>query len=184
MKRLPERGRIGIFNRSYYEEVLVVRVHPAILQAQKLPPATEGDPRIWRHRFEDINSFERYLVRNGILVLKFFLHVSKDEQARRFLDRINTPEKNWKFSAGDVAERSYFDDYMDAYEDAFNHTSTDWAPWYIIPADHKWYTRLVVADVINDKLKSLDLRYPQVSDEQQQELLEAKRVLESEVNTD
>jgi PPK2 family polyphosphate:nucleotide phosphotransferase len=177
-KALPERGRIGIFNRSYYEEVLVVRVHPQILASQQLPPeATKG---IWKHRFEEINNFERYLVRNGIHVLKFFLNVSKEEQKRRFLARLDTPEKNWKFSAADVREREHWDEYMDAFEDAFNHTSTRWAPWYVIPADHKWFTRAAVADIIISKLKSLDLRYPQVGEEHQKELQKAKELLENE----
>ena len=178
-KALPERGRIGIFNRSYYEEVLVVRVHPEILERQKLPPE-KMDKQIWKNRYEDINNFERYLVRNGIVVLKFFLNVSKKEQKERFLERINTPRKNWKFSAQDVTERGCWSDYMKAYEDVFNHTSTEWAPWYIIPADHKWYTRAAVADVINAKLKSLKLRYPSVSDEHKQELMKAKEMLENE----
>jgi PPK2 family polyphosphate:nucleotide phosphotransferase len=179
MIRLPERGKIGIFNRSYYEETLVVRVHPELLERQRLPPKARNK-HIWRDRFEDINNFEHYLVRNGIIILKFFLHVSKEEQARRFLDRINLTEKNWKFSAGDAKERAYWDDYMKAYEDTFNHTSTDWAPWHIIPADHKWFTRVTVAQIIVDKLKSLALHYPKVNETQRQELLEAKQVLEAE----
>lgn len=179
MKALPERGRIGIFNRSYYEEVLVVRVHPEILRAQQLPPESKG-PDIWERRFEEINHFERYLTRNGIAVLKFFLNVSKEEQRERFLKRINTPEKNWKFSLNDVKERRYWDDYMAAYEDAFNHTSTEWAPWHIIPADHKWFMRAAVADVIINKLESMNLSYPTVSEEHRQELLKAKELLEKE----
>ncbi len=179
-KALPERGRIGIFNRSYYEEVLVVRVHPEILAAQQLPLETKNKKNIWKHRFEEINSFEQYLVRNGIHVLKFFLNVSKEEQKRRFLARIETPEKNWKFSVNDAKERAFWDDYMDAFEDAFNHTSTEWAPWYVIPADHKWFTRAAVADVIISKLKSLDLAYPQLSDAHMQSLHKAKELLESE----
>src|SRR5215212_9150949 len=167
MKALPERGRIGIFNRSYYEEVLVVRVHPEILRSQQLPPESKG-PDIWQRRFEEINDFERYLTRNGISVLKFFLNVSKEKQRERFLKRINTPEKNWKFSLNDVKERSFWDDYMAAYEDAFNHTSTEEAPWYIIPADHKWFMRAAVADVIINKLESMNLSYPTVSDEHRQ----------------
>jgi PPK2 family polyphosphate:nucleotide phosphotransferase len=178
MVRLPERGRIGIFNRSYYEETLVVRVHPELLERQKLPAV--HNKHIWRDRFEDINNFERHLVRSGIVILKFFLHVSKEEQAQRFLKRINRPEKNWKFSMNDVRERAYWNDYMKAYEDMFNHTSTDWAPWHIIPADHKWFTRVTVAQLIVDKLKSLDLRYPEVSEAQREELLEAKQTLEAE----
>jgi PPK2 family polyphosphate:nucleotide phosphotransferase len=179
MKSLPERGRIGIFNRSYYEEVLVVRVHPEILSAQQLPPeAKTGD--IWQRRFEEINHFERYLTHNGIVVLKFFLHVSKEKQRDRFLKRINTPEKNWKFSLNDVKERKHWDDYMAAYEDAFNHTSTAEAPWYIIPADNKWFMRTAVADVIITKLASLNLSYPTVSETHRQNLLKAKEMLEKE----
>jgi len=179
MKALPERGRIGIFNRSYYEEVLVVRVHPEILASQHLSPKLKGK-KIWQHRFKDINNFERYLTRNGIHVLKFFLNVSKEEQKNRFLARINTPEKNWKFSINDVKERGHWDDYMKAYEDMFSNTSTEWSPWYIIPADNKWFTRAVVADVIVAKLKSLKLSYPKVSEAHIQELLKAKEILESE----
>jgi PPK2 family polyphosphate:nucleotide phosphotransferase len=178
MKALPERGHIGIFNRSYYEEVLVVRVHPQILDSQRLPPGAKGK-RIWKHRFEEINYFEKYLVRNGIVVLKFFLNLSKGEQKRRLLARINTPEKNWKYSLADTKERGYWDDYMNAFEDALYHTSTEHAPWYIIPADNKWFTRTVVADVIVKKLKSLKLSYPVVSAEQRQHLLDAKKLLEN-----
>jgi len=179
MKALPERGRIGIFNRSYYEETLVVRVHPELLKKQQLPQIAE-DNRIWQQRFEEINNFEKYLVNNGIIILKFFLNVSKSEQKKRFLARIETPEKNWKFSASDVIERAFWDDYMQAYEDIFNHTSTESAPWYIIPADRKWFTRLVVADIICSKLKELNLRYPAVSEEHQRQLLKAKQLLENE----
>jgi PPK2 family polyphosphate:nucleotide phosphotransferase len=178
-KALPERGRIGIFNRSYYEEVLVVRVHPEILASQQLPHVPKGD-RIWQQRFEEINNFEKYLVNNGTVILKFFLNVSKAEQKKRFLERINLPDKNWKFSISDATERDRWDDYMNAYEDVFNHTSTEWAPWHIIPADHKWYTRLAVSDIICAKLKELDLQYPQVSQEHFQELLRVKKILESE----
>jgi PPK2 family polyphosphate:nucleotide phosphotransferase len=180
MKALPERGRIGIFNRSYYEEVLVVRVHPEILNGQRIPKEEKDVKGIWKKRFEDINNFERYLTRNGIVILKFFLNVSRKEQKERFLERIDTPEKNWKFAAADVKERGHWDEYMNAYEDMFNNTSTEWAPWYVIPADHKWFTRAAVADVIVAKLKSLDLKYPVVSDERKQELLKAKAMLESE----
>jgi PPK2 family polyphosphate:nucleotide phosphotransferase len=178
-KSLPERGRIGIFNRSYYEEVLVVRVHPEILQAQQLPDEAKHE-NIWQHRFDEINSFERYLTRNGIIVLKFFLNVSKEKQRSRFLKRINTPEKNWKFSLTDVKERAHWDDYMAAYEDMFNHTSTEEAPWYIIPADNKWFMRTAVADVIITKLESLKLSYPTVSEEHRENLLKAKALLEQE----
>jgi PPK2 family polyphosphate:nucleotide phosphotransferase len=180
MKALPERGRIGIFNRSYYEEVLVVRVHPEILNGQRIPKEEKDAKNIWQKRFEDINNFERYLSRNGIVILKFFLNVSKKEQKKRFLERIDTPEKNWKFSAADVKERGHWNEYMNAYEDAFNHTSTEWAPWYIIPADHKWFTRAAVADIIVAKLQSLDLKYPTVGEERKQELLKAKEMLEGE----
>lgn len=178
-KALPERGRIGIFNRSYYEEVLVARVHPEILQRQQLP-AKSINKDIWKHRFEEINNFEHYLMRNGIHVLKFFLNVSKDEQKKRFLERINRPEKNWKFSFNDAKERGHWDDYMNAYEDMFNHTSTRWSPWHIIPADNKWFTRAAVADVIVAKLKSMKLHYPQLGEEHKMELLSAKAMLESE----
>jgi PPK2 family polyphosphate:nucleotide phosphotransferase len=177
-KALPERGRIGIFNRSYYEEVLIVRVHPEILSAQQLPP--ECLKGIWKARFEQINNFERYLVQNGIHVLKFYLNLSKEEQKRRFLARIETPEKNWKFSLADAKERAHWDDYMKAYQDAFRSTSTKWAPWYVIPADHKWFTHAVVADLIIAKLKSLKLDYPKISEGHQRELLMAKEALENE----
>ena len=179
MKALPVRGGIGIFNRSYYEEVLVVRVHPENLDLQRLPPGAKGKG-IWKHRFDEINNFEKYLVRNGIVVLKFFLNLSKEEQKRRLLARINTPEKNWKFSLADAKERAYWDDYMKAFENTFNHTSTEWAPWHIIPADNKWFTRTVVADVIIEKLKSLKLCYPTVSEERWQHLLDAKELLGNE----
>lgn len=179
MKALPERGGIGIFNRSYYEEVLVVRVHPELLDLQRLPPMAKGK-NIWQHRFDEINHFEKYLVRNGIVVLKFFLNLSKAEPKRRLLARINRPEKNWKFSINDAKERAYWDDYMNAFEDALNHTSTEHAPWCIIPADNKWFTRTVVADVIVEKLKSLDLSYPTVSEDHVQHLREAKELLENE----
>jgi PPK2 family polyphosphate:nucleotide phosphotransferase len=179
-KALPERGRIGIFNRSYYEEVLVVRVHPEILKSSQLPQ--EAFKGIWKTRFEQINNFERYLVQNGVHVLKFYLNVSKEEQRRRFLARIDRPEKNWKFSLNDAKERGHWDDYMKAYEDVFNRTSTKWAPWYVIPADHKWFARVAVADIIADKLKSLRLRYPVVSEAHKQELLLAKEALDNEAS--
>ncbi|BAY78430.1 hypothetical protein NIES25_49040 [Nostoc linckia NIES-25] len=178
-KALPERGRIGIFNRSYYEELLVVRVHPEMLKKQQLPNFPEGN-QIWKQRFQEINNLEKYLVDNGVIILKFFLNVSKSEQKKRFLQRIELPEKNWKFSANDVRERAFWNDYMDAYEEVFNHTSTKWAPWYIIPADRKWFTRLVVADIICTKLEKLNLKYPTVTEEHKQQLLEAKRILEQE----
>lgn len=172
-KALPERGRIGIFNRSYYEEVLIVRVHPEILNLQQLPQLPSGD-RIWKQRFEDINNFEQYLTNNGIVILKFFLNVSKSEQKKRFLKRIELPEKNWKFSVNDVKERAYWDDYMKAYEEVFNHTSTEPAPWYVIPSNHKWFAHLTIADIICSKLKQLNLQYPTVSDEHREHLLKAK----------
>ena len=171
--RLPERGRIGIFNRSYYEEVLVVRVHPEFLEAQHLPPEAQGRD-IWKHRFESINNFEKHLVDNGIVILKFFLNVSKAEQKKRFLERIDRPEKNWKFSAADVKERAFWDQYMDAFEDVFNHTSTEWAPWYIVPADRKWFTRLAVAEIILSSLEKLNLQYPTLSERHQQELVTSR----------
>jgi len=176
LKRLPERGRIGIFNRSYYEETLVVRVHPELLARQKLPPEVVTK-RIWDERFEDISHFERYLHRNGVLVRKFFLHVSKAEQKRRFLERIENPDKNWKFSAADAAERRYWRAYMDAYEDMIRRTATPEAPWYVVPADNKWFTRLVVAAAVIEALASLDLHYPKVGDRQRHELAAARREL-------
>jgi PPK2 family polyphosphate:nucleotide phosphotransferase len=179
MKALPERGRIGIFNRSYYEEVLVVKVHNDMLKKQKLPPLKSKDD-LWEQRYDEINQFEKYLVKNGIIVLKFYLNVSKDEQKKRFLKRINQPEKNWKFSLADAKERAHWKEYQKAYEDLFNYTSTKYAPWYIIPADNKWFTRTVVADIIVNKLKSLDLKYPDVPEEHKQELLKIKEILENE----
>ena len=179
---LPRRGHIGIFNRSYYEEVLVVRVHPEFIAGQKLPPSLKGKD-IWKRRFEEINNFEKYLVDNGIVVVKFFLNVSKAAQKERFLDRAELPEKNWKFSAADLKERQHWDEYMAAYEDLFNHTSTEWAPWYIVPADHKWFTRLAVAGVLYKTMKDLNLAYPTVSEEQKQALLVAKVQLENEDGT-
>ena len=178
MKCVPERGRIGIFNRSYYEEVLVVRVHPELLDHQKIPQPTREN--IWKRRYEQINAFEKYLFENGIVVLKFFLNVSKEEQKQRFLDRIDQPEKNWKFSTADVKERGFWDDYQKAYEDCLNHTSTEWAPWFVIPADNKWFTRLSVSEIIVRALKRLNLRYPEVSEERRQELQEIRKLLESE----
>jgi PPK2 family polyphosphate:nucleotide phosphotransferase len=177
-KSLPERGRIGIFNRSYYEEVLVARVHPELLSAQNLPGIKNHD--LWPQRFQEINDFERYLSNNGTIIIKFFLNVSKAEQKRRFLERIESPEKHWKFSAADIKERAYWNDYQAAYEDMFNHTSTELAPWYIIPADRKWFSRLTVANVICDRIKQLDLTYPQISPAQREQLLLAKLMLEQE----
>jgi len=178
MKCLPERGRIGIFNRSYYEEVLVTRVHPEILARQQLPEKARKKP--WKQRFEEINNFEKYLVHNGIVVVKFFLNVSKAEQKKRFLERIERPDKNWKFSASDAKERQHWDDYMRAYEDCFNHTSTEWAPWYVIPADHKPTTRLAVARILIKVLEDLNLAYPEVTAEQRDELARAKVLLDAE----
>lgn len=178
-KALPERGRIGIFNRSYYEELLVVRVHQELLDRQKLPDDAKNK-KIWKRRFEEINNFEKYLVNNGIIALKIFLYVSKDEQKKRFLERIDRPEKNWKFSQNDVKERRFWDDYMNAYEDIFNNTSTEWAPWYVIPADRKWFTRLAVGVVIYDTLESLDLQYPTVTEDHRKALAEARKLLENE----
>ena len=176
---LPERGRIGIFNRSYYEEVLVVRVHPEFLAGQKLPPKLMGDG-IWKERFEDIRNFESYLGRNGVVTRKFFLHVSKEEQRKRFLDRLNEPKKNWKFSANDVKERAHWDEYMDAYEDMIRHTATKDAPWYVVPADNKWFTRIVVAGAIIETLQSLDLHFPKVGKSKVKELADAKHALLNE----
>jgi len=176
VRALPERGRIGIHNRSYYEEVLVVRVHPELLDQQKLPPAARRG--IWTRRYREIRNFERYLVDNGTCILKFFLHLSKGEQRRRFLARLNEPDKAWKFSLGDVKARDFWDDYMAAYEDAITHTSTAWAPWYIIPADHKWFMRAAVAEIIGDALEGLRLRYPAVSPEDRARWAEARRMLQ------
>ncbi len=176
--RLPERGRIGIFNRSYYEEVLVVRVHPGILEGQRLPYAVDPS-RIWGERFESIRDHEKHLARNGTVILKFWLNVSRDEQKRRFLDRIDEPEKNWKFNAGDVDEREHWDEYMHAYEEALNASSRPWAPWYAIPADDKPHMRLAVSEIICRSLSSLALAYPEVSDEDRSELLAARERLVS-----
>ena len=174
--RVPERGRIGIFNRSYYEDVLVVRVHPEILDGQKIPRALV-DKDIWDDRFKDIRNFERYLARNGVAICKFFLHVSRGEQKRRFLERLEDPNKNWKFSANDAKERGFWKDYMRAYEDAIRETAAEHAPWYVIPADNKWYTRVIVASAIIHTLSSLELHYPKVDKAQRKELAAAKRAL-------
>jgi PPK2 family polyphosphate:nucleotide phosphotransferase len=176
MKCLPNRGHIGIFNRSYYEEVLVVRVHSEFLAKQKLPPQLTGK-KIWEERFEDICNFEQYLARNGVVVRKFFLHVSNKEQKRRFLDRINDSSKNWKFSSNDASERDYWDDYMKAYEEMIQETATKDAPWYVVPADNKWFTRVVVASAVIETLASLDLAYPKVDEGKLKELAAAKRKL-------
>jgi PPK2 family polyphosphate:nucleotide phosphotransferase len=178
-KHLPERGRIGIFNRSYYEEVLVVRVHPEILQGQKIPPAVLGED-VFERRYKDIRAYEKYLGRNGVLIRKFFLHVSRKEQKRRFLERLENPDKNWKFSAGDAAERAHWKDYMRAYEDMIRGTATPEAPWYVVPADNKWYTRVVVASAVVDALASLDLSYPKVGKAKLAELAQARKALMAE----
>src|ERR1700683_2523331 len=174
---LPERGHIGIFNRSYYEEVLIVRVHPKVLEAEKLPSSLVTK-NIWDERFEDIRSFERHLARNGTVVRKFFLHLSKKEQKQRFMARLDEPEKNWKFSAADVHEREYWDDYQNAFEDMIRSTATKRAPWYVIPADNKWFTNLAVAAVIVETLEERDLAYPKVDAAKRKELADARRLLE------
>lgn len=174
---LPERGKIGIFNRSYYEEVLVVRVHPELLARQKLPAPLVGGT-IWEERFADINAFERYLTRNGIVVRKFFLNVSRGEQKKRFLERLDNPDKNWKFSLADAHERGYWNDYQKAYEEMIRNTATKHAPWYVVPADSKWFTRLVVAAAIVDALNELELAYPEMDEEKLRELAAARALLE------
>jgi len=176
---LPERGRIGLFNRSYYEEVLVVKVHPEYLAAQNLPSQLVGKD-LWDNRYQDIRAFERYLGRNGVAIRKFFLHVSRKEQKKRFLERIEEPEKNWKFSANDAKERGYWDDYMEAYEDMIRNTATKRAPWYVVPADNKWFTRIVVGAAIVDALASLDLRYPRVDRARLAQLAAARIALQGE----
>ena len=178
-RNLPERGRIGIFNRSYYEEVLIVRVHPELLQQEKLPPKLLSKD-IWDQRFRDIRAWERYLENNGVVVRKFFLHVSREEQKRRFLERIDNPAKNWKFSATDAQERRYWKDYMRAYEDMIRNTATKRSPWYVVPADNKWFTRIVVASAVIDTLDSLDLRYPKVRKEKRAELARIRKALLAE----
>jgi PPK2 family polyphosphate:nucleotide phosphotransferase len=177
MKSLPERGRIGIFNRSYYEDVLVVRVHPELLSG--LPGKTRGE-KFWRGRYDDINQFERHLTRNGTLVLKFFLNVSKKEQRKRFMDRLERPEKNWKFSLADLEERKYWSEYQDAFENMLQHTSTPWAPWWVIPANHKWVTRALVAGIITRSINGLGVKFPAVSAERQRRLAAARRSLAAE----
>jgi len=179
LKCLPERGRIGIFNRSYYEETLVVRVHPEFLDKQKVPEERRSK-NIWKERFEDIRHVERYLDRNGVIVRKFFLHVSKKEQGKRFLSRIDDKDRNWKFSANDASERNHWNDYMDAYEDMIRSTATDYAPWYVVPADNKWFTRLAVAGAVIDALHGLDLDYPELSKHQRAQLDEARASLEGQ----
>jgi PPK2 family polyphosphate:nucleotide phosphotransferase len=179
MKALPERGRIGIFNRSYYEEVLIVRVHPELLERQRLPPGKRNE-KFWEKRYDDINAFEHHLVRNGTVILKFFLNVSKGEQKKRFLERLDNPEKNWKFSEADVAERKYWKDYLRAYEAAISATSTKWAPWYILPADRKLVTRALAADIITSTILDLKLKPPRVSSERKKALEQARQTLLSE----
>ncbi len=175
---LPRRGQFGIFNRSHYEEVLVVRVHPEFLAGQHLPPsATKSD--IWKRRFREINDWERTLVDNGFPIVKVFLHLSREEQQRRLLDRIDTPDKNWKFSMADVHEREHWDDYHAAYEDMIRHTSTEAAPWYVVPADHKWFSRLIVAEILAATLLDIDPQYPTITDDQRAELADARRALET-----
>jgi PPK2 family polyphosphate:nucleotide phosphotransferase len=177
--RVPERGRIGIFNRSYYEEVLVVRVHPELVEPQRLPDRVKSI-RLFEQRYDDINAFERYLDRNGVVVRKFFLHLSREEQRRRFLDRLDQKDKEWKFSLADLEERKRWDDYMSAYEDMIRATATPHAPWYVVPADHKWYTRLVVASAIVETLESLDLKFPSIDPAKRKELKAVRRTLEKE----
>jgi len=176
LKCLPERGRIGIFNRSYYEETLVVRVHPELLAKQKIPPQLVTK-NIWEDRYADIRNIERYLTRNGVVIRKFFLHVSAGEQKKRFLERLDNSAKNWKFSSADSRERGFWKDYMKAYEDMICNTATDEAPWYVVPADNKWFTRVVVAAAVIDALASLDLQYPEVGEAQRQELAVTKKEL-------
>jgi PPK2 family polyphosphate:nucleotide phosphotransferase len=178
-KAAPERGRIGIFNRSHYEEVVALRVHPEWLEKQRLPIAA-FDEQFWQGRYDDINAFERHLDRNGTKIVKFFLHVSKAEQKKRFLARLDRPHKEWKFNAADVAERARWDEYMSAYDDAISATSTDWAPWFVIPADHKWLTQALVAAILVDTIHALDLRWPEVSAAEHEANLEARRKLEAE----
>ena len=179
MKCLPQRGHIGIFNRSYYEEMLVVRVHPEFLQNEKIPKPLVTK-RIWQERFEDVNAFERYLTRNGIAILKFFLYVSRKEQKRRFLERLDKPEKNWKFSTSDVKERQFWNTYQEAYEDMIRHTASPHAPWYVVPADNKWFTRLVVAAAVVRALEGMNLKYPKVDGAQKAALAAARKQLAAE----
>jgi PPK2 family polyphosphate:nucleotide phosphotransferase len=178
-KCLPERGRIGIFNRSHYEEVLVVRVHPELLAAERVP-YSRPTQEFWQTRYEDINQFERHLDRNGTRIIKFFLHVSKEEQRKRFLDRLSRPKKYWKFSPDDALEREYWDGYVEAYEQCLMHTSTDWAPWYVIPADHKWVTRALVAEIISRQIRDLDLHYPKIDKAGRKRMKEARGLLQHE----
>lgn len=179
MRALPERGRIGVFNRSYYEEVLAVRVHEAFLMNQKLPRELITK-KVWDERYQDIRAMERYLSRNGYLILKFFLHVSKKEQKKRFMERLDFPDKNWKFSATDARERQYWDSYMDSFEQMVRNTATDYAPWHVIPADNKWFTRLAVSDTIVDAMEKLNLKFPKIDDAKKKELAAARKILMSE----
>lgn len=179
MKHVPARGQIGIFNRSYYEEVLVVRVHQEVLAKEKLPPSLVTDD-IWKERYEDIGNFERYLTRNGVRILKFFLHVSKDEQKRRFMQRLDEPEKNWKFQSSDVAERAHWSEYQNAYEEAIRNTASKHAPWYVVPADNKWFTRLVVLGAVVKEIAELELAYPKIDPEERAALAAARKQLEAE----
>jgi PPK2 family polyphosphate:nucleotide phosphotransferase len=180
MKAVPQRGRICIFNRSHYEDVLVVKVHQEFLAKQKLPQEYLEAKHFWEDRYEDINAFERHLARNGTIIVKLFLHLSEEEQKRRFLERLDTPEKNWKFSASDIAERTHWDRYQKAFEEALNATSTDWAPWYVIPADKKWVSRALVAEILASAIRDLDLSYPRVPPEKRKELAKAREQLEAE----
>jgi len=179
-KALPERGRIGIFNRSYYEEVLIAKVHPELVTAERIPNADPKQAKFWEHRYASINNFEKHLVRNGTAIVKFFLNISPQAQRQRFLDRINEPAKHWKFAASDLAERGYWDDYMRAYEECLRATSTKYAPWYVIPADHKWVTRAAVANVLTETIRGLDLKWPAVTEQKKKEIAAAKRQLEAE----
>src|SRR5262245_39876160 len=179
MKVLPQRGHIGIFNRSYYEEVLVVKVHPELVQLERIPGA-KVSKQFWNDRYEDINAFERHLTRNGTAIVKLFLHVSKEEQRERFLARINDPKKHWKFSPADVAEREYWDKYMEAFEDMLGATSTKWAPWHVIPADYKWVSRAMVAYILATTIEHLDLHYPEVSPAKRKQIEEARKKLEKD----
>ncbi len=179
MKELPQRGQIGVFNRSYFEEVLIVRVHPSIYKSQRIPDKLSGE-EVWRSRFDDINNFERHITRNGTVILKFFLNLSKEEQRDRLLKRIEDPKKHWKFAFGDISEREHWDDYIHAYEAVLTETSTEWAPWYIIPADHKWIGRGLVASVLTTTIESMGLEYPEVSAEKRDRLSEAKKRLETD----
>lgn len=175
---LPERGRIGIFNRSYYAEVVVVRIHHSVLENERLPAGSDANPALWKERYEDINAFERHMSRNGTLILKFFLHLSKDEQQKRLLERVETPDKRWKLSSGDIYERKFWDRYQRAYAESLSNTSTPWAPWYVIPADHKWFARVAIASVIVAELEALNLTYPAVTDEQRANLAGIRKELE------